>query len=100
MGNLNKFELHACGQQLATSFATLLLTLLLLGSKLLWGIVIKLKVLLNEKLKTNYMILKLQGSGKHLQRHLITHACQLSIVARIFVTHKSMLGIKLMPSVI
>ncbi len=28
MGSLNKFELHACGQQLASSFATLLLTLI------------------------------------------------------------------------
>ncbi len=100
MGNLNKFELHACGQQLATSFATLLLTILLLCSILLWGIVINFKALSNEKLKTNYMILKLQGSGKHLQRHLITHACQLGIVTRIFVTHKRMLGVKLMPSVI
>jgi len=51
MGNLNKFELHACGQQLATSFATLLLTFVLLVSILLWGIVINFKSLLNEKLK-------------------------------------------------
>ena len=57
MGNLNKCELHACGQQLATSFATLLLTLLLLGSILLWGVFINFKALLNEKLEINYKVL-------------------------------------------
>jgi hypothetical protein len=62
MGNLNKIELHACGQQLATSFTTLLPTFVLPVSILLWGIVINFKSLLNEKLKTDYMILKLQGS--------------------------------------
>ena len=59
MGNLNKFELHACGQQLAASFTTLVLTLNTTGSILLWGVSINFKSLLNKKLKTNYMILKL-----------------------------------------
>lgn len=51
MGNLNKIELHACGQQLATSFATILLTFVLLVSILISGGVINFKTLLNEELK-------------------------------------------------
>ena len=57
MGNLNKFELHACGQQLAASFTTLLLTLNTTGSILLWGISINFKACMNEKLKINYKVL-------------------------------------------
>jgi hypothetical protein len=44
MGNLNKFELHACGQQLATSFATLTAYFCTTGFNITLGYCYKLQV--------------------------------------------------------
>jgi hypothetical protein len=61
MGNLNKLSYMLVASS-STRFTTSLLTTLLLGLILRWGIVINFKALLNEKLKTHCMTLKLQGS--------------------------------------